>query len=77
MNQRKIGVVLSYLHIFSNIFINFAYIPILIFGASAVQTAALGEAYNMQLAVLGAGLAIALLLAPLAAAGALRVSVNA
>ena len=53
------------------------YIPILIFGASAVQTAALGEAYNMQLAVLGAGLAIALLLAPLAAAGALRVSVNA
>ncbi len=53
------------------------YIPILIFGASAVQTAALGEAYNMQLAVLGAGLAIAFLLAPLAAAGALRVSVNA
>lgn len=53
------------------------YIPILIFGASAVQTAALGEAYDMQLAVLGAGLAIALLLAPLAAAGALRVSVNA
>jgi heme exporter protein B len=53
------------------------YIPILIFGASAVQTAVLGEAYNMQLAVLGAGLAIALLLAPLAAAGSLRVSVNA
>ncbi len=52
------------------------YIPILIFGASAVQTAALGEAYTMQLAVLGAGLAIALVLAPLAAAGALRVSVN-
>jgi heme exporter protein B len=52
------------------------YIPILIFGSSAVHTAALGETYNMQLAVLGAGLAIALLLAPLAAAGALRVSVN-
>lgn len=52
------------------------YIPILIFGASAVQTAALGQACNMQLAVLGAGLAIALVFAPLAAAGALRVSVN-
>ncbi|RYZ99516.1 MAG: heme exporter protein CcmB [Moraxellaceae bacterium] len=52
------------------------YIPVLIFGASAVQTAALGEAYNMQLAVLGAGLAIALVFAPIAAAGALRVSVN-
>lgn len=52
------------------------YIPILIFGASAVQAAALGQAFNMQLAVLGAGLAIALVFAPLAAAGALRVSVN-
>lgn len=52
------------------------YIPVLIFGASAVQSAALGQTYNMQLAVLGAGLAIALILAPLAAAGALRVSVN-
>lgn len=52
------------------------YIPILIFGANAVQSAALGQPYNMQLAVLGAVLAMALLLAPLAAAGALRVSVN-
>jgi len=52
------------------------YIPVLIFGASAVQTAAQGEVYTMQLAVLGAGLAIALVFAPLAAAGALRVSVN-
>lgn len=52
------------------------YIPILIFGASAVQTAALGEPFSFHLAVLGAILLIALLLAPLAAAGALRVSVN-
>jgi len=52
------------------------YIPVLIFGASAVQTAAQGGVYTMQLAVLGAGLAIALVFAPLAAAGALRVSVN-
>lgn len=52
------------------------YIPILIFGASAVQTAALGDPYTMQLAVLGAILALALVLAPLAAAGALRISIN-
>lgn len=52
------------------------YIPVLIFGASAVQAAVLGEAFSLQLAVLGAGLALALVLAPLAAAGALRVSVN-
>ncbi len=52
------------------------YIPILIFGANAVQSASLGQEYSMQLAVLGAVLALALVLAPLAAAGALRVSVN-
>lgn len=52
------------------------YVPVLIFGASAVSDAALGQTYNMQLAVLGAILAMALLLAPLAVAGALRVSVN-
>jgi heme exporter protein CcmB len=52
------------------------YMPILIFGASAVQAGALGQAYNTQLAVLGASLAIAVVLAPLAAAGALRVSIN-
>ena len=52
------------------------YVPFLIFGASAVQSAALGQEYNLQLAVLGAGLALAMVLAPLAAAGALRVSVS-
>jgi len=52
------------------------YVPILIFGANAVQDASLGQPYSMQLAILGAVLAIALILAPLAAAGALRVSVN-
>lgn len=50
------------------------YIPVLIFGASAVQSAIQGSAVQMQLAVLGAFLALALVLAPLAAAGALRVS---
>jgi heme exporter protein B len=52
------------------------YVPVLIFGASAVQSAALGQEYNMQIAVLGASLALALVLAPLAAAGSLRVSIN-
>lgn len=52
------------------------YVPILIFGASAVQDAAFGHAYTMQLAVLGAVLCVATLLAPIAAAAALRVSVN-
>ena len=52
------------------------YVPILIFGASAVADAANGQAFSMQLAVLGAILVMALVLAPLAIAGALRVSVN-
>ena len=50
------------------------YVPILIFGASAVQNATLGAAVNAQLAILGAFLAAALVLAPLATAGALRVA---
>jgi heme exporter protein B len=50
------------------------YIPVLIFGASAVQAAVQGGALQMQLAVLGALLALAMVLAPLAAAGALRIS---
>ena len=52
------------------------YVPILIFGASAVADAGNGLAFNMQLAVLGAILVMALVLAPLAIAGAVRVSLN-
>lgn len=52
------------------------YVPVLIFGASAVNSAIEGFAIGGQLAVLGAFLAVAILLAPLAAAGALRISVN-
>ncbi len=52
------------------------YIPVLIFGASAVQAAAEGFAYGGQLAVLGALLALALPLAPLAIASAVRISVD-
>ncbi len=50
------------------------YVPVLIFGASAVHNAVSGSVINSQLAVLGAFLAMAVVLAPLAAAGALRVS---
>jgi len=52
------------------------YIPVLIFGASAVQAAAEGFAYRGQLAVLGALLALALPLTPFAVASAVRVSVD-
>lgn len=52
------------------------YVPVLIFGSGAVRNAIDGFAYGGQLAVLGAYLAGALLLAPLAAAGALRVGMH-
>lgn len=52
------------------------YIPVLIFGASAVQAAAEGFAYSGQLAVLGALLALALPLAPFAVASAVRISID-
>lgn len=52
------------------------YVPVLIFGASAVQAAAEGFAYDGQIAVLGALLALALPLAPFAIASAVRISVD-
>lgn len=52
------------------------YIPVLIFGASAVQAAAEGFAYSGQIAVLGALLALALPLAPFAIASAARISID-
>ncbi|WP_070963566.1 heme exporter protein CcmB [Vibrio sonorensis] len=52
------------------------YIPILIFATSAIDAASLGMAYNGQLAVLGAMLAGAMTLTPVAISAALRVSVN-
>ncbi len=52
------------------------YAPVLIFGASAVASAADNSPYTAQLAVLGAFMALATLSAPFAAAGALRVSAN-
>lgn len=50
------------------------YIPILIFGTSAVHYGIDGNPIHAQLAVLGSLLALSLVLAPLAAAGALRIS---
>lgn len=52
------------------------YIPVLIFGAGAVQAAILGDGATAHLAILGALLALALMLAPWAIAAALRISIN-
>lgn len=52
------------------------YIPVLVFGAGAAYAAGLGLPFAGQLAVLGALLAFSLALAPLAIAGALRISVS-
>ena len=52
------------------------YIPVLIFGTSAVQRAIEGMAYGSVIAILAALSAFALLIAPFAAAGALKISIN-
>ncbi|WP_251977475.1 heme exporter protein CcmB [Salinicola avicenniae] len=52
------------------------YIPVLIFGAGAVQTALAGGSAAPAMALLGAMLALAVAGAPFAIAGALRISVN-
>lgn len=52
------------------------YVPVLIFGTGTVQAALDGYAYSAQLAVLSAILAAATALAPLAAAGAVRISLD-
>ena len=52
-------------------------VPVLIFGSGAVVSAGLGLSTSMQISVLGAILALAAALAPLAMAAALRVGVAA
>ena len=52
------------------------YVPVLIFGAQAVSAASIGLPVSGQLYVLGALLALAVSLAPLATAAALRVSLD-
>ena len=50
------------------------YVPVLIFGAGSVMAAAQGLPFEGALLLMGAGLALALVLAPLAAAAALRIA---
>jgi heme exporter protein B len=52
------------------------YMPVLIFGASAVQQAVDGFAAGGTLAILGALLAFSCMVTPFATAGALRVSLH-
>ncbi len=66
---RRGGVILSLL-------ILPLFIPVLIFATGAVDSAAGGLPYAAQLSILGALLALSLSLAPLAAAAALRISVE-
>lgn len=66
---RKSGVILSLL-------ILPLYIPVLIFASSAVETAVGGLPYTAQLSFLGALLAGAAALAPIASASALRISMS-
>ena len=52
------------------------YVPVLVFGAGAVAAAAQGLPWIGAIYLLGAGLALALVLAPLAAATALRIALT-
>lgn len=52
------------------------YVPVLVFGAGAVEAQASGLSAHAHLSLLGAGMLVAVLLAPLAAAQALRISVE-
>jgi heme exporter protein B len=52
------------------------YMPVLIFGSSAVQRAVDGFSVQGPLAVIGALLAFSLLISPFATAGALRVGMH-
>jgi len=52
------------------------YIPVLIFATSAIDTSAMSLDYTAQLAILGAMLAVGLVMAPFAVSSALKVSVS-
>lgn len=52
------------------------YVPVLVFGAGSVAASAQGLDVTGALLILGAGLVMALVLAPLAAAAAIRISLN-
>ena len=69
LGVRSAGVLLSLLIIP-------LYIPVLIFGTGTVIAAAEGTPVSGQLALMGAGLVLALTLAPFASAAALRISLS-
>ena len=52
------------------------YVPVLVFGAGSVAVAAQGLDATGPLLLLGAGLVLALVLAPLAAAAAIRIAMS-
>ena len=52
------------------------YIPILIFGAGAVEASAAGLGYDAHFSLLGAFLLVSLVFAPWAAAASLRISME-
>ena len=52
------------------------YVPVLVFGAGSVAASAQGLPWQGALLLLGAGLVLALVLAPLAAAAAIRIALN-
>ena len=52
------------------------YVPVLVFGAGSVAASAQGLEVTGALLLLGAGLVLALVLAPLAAAAAIRIALN-
>ena len=52
------------------------YVPVLIFATSVIDTSSMSQAYDRQLAILGAMLAVAVVIAPLAISSALKVSVS-
>ncbi len=52
------------------------FIPVLIFGASSVQAAAIGTNFSGQLAILGALLVLSSMLAPFAGAAAMKIAID-
>jgi heme exporter protein B len=52
------------------------YIPVLIFGAGAVESAAAGLGVEAHMSLLGAFLAMSMVMAPWATAAALRISLD-
>jgi heme exporter protein B len=52
------------------------YIPVLVFGAGAVNAVSIGMSPNGALSLLGAVLAMALVFAPLASAAALKIALE-